>query len=128
MSPIRRALVVDDDDDILRLCKISLQTFTGWAVSVAQSADAAVGAARREAPDVILLDVMMPDGGGLSILGRLKACEATAGIPIVLMTAADAQGIDAFRERGEAGIIPKPFDPLALPEQIVRIVCEGRAL
>ena len=122
MSPIRKALVVDDDDDVLRICKISLQTFSGWAVTVAQSADAAVGAARREAPDVILLDVMMPEGGGLSILGRLKACAATAGIPVVLMTAADKVGIDAYRERGAAGIISKPFEPAALPEQIARIV------
>ena len=127
MSPIQRALVVDDDEDVLRLCRVTLQTFTGWTVAVARSADAALGAARRDAPDVILLDVMMPDGGGLSILGRLKGCDATAGIPVILVTAADAGGLDAWRARGAAGIIAKPFDPAALPAEIVRIVGEERA-
>jgi two-component system OmpR family response regulator len=128
MSPIRKALVVDDDEDVLRLCKVSLQTFTAWAITVARSADAAVHAARGEAPDVILLDVMMPGGGGAAILGRLKGHDATAAIPVVLLTAADAIGIDACRDRGAAGVIKKPFDPSTLSEQILRIVSESGAL
>lgn len=127
MTMIEKALVVDDDDDLLRLCKVSLQTFTGWKVSVAGSADAALHAARREAPDVILLDVMMPGGGGLSLLGQLKGCPSTAGIPVVLLTAADTTGIEACRARGAVGVIAKPFDPASLPEQITRIVRDARA-
>ena len=124
MSAIQRALVVDDDEDVLRLCRVTLQRFAGWTVAVANGGDAAIGAARRDAPDVILLDVMMPDGGGLSILGRLKGCDATAGIPVVLMTAADGSMIEACREGGAAGIIAKPFDPGALPGEIARILGE----
>jgi two-component system OmpR family response regulator len=120
MSPIRKALVVDDDDDVLRLCKVSLQTFTPWKVAVAKDAAAALGAALREASDVILLDVMMPDGGGLAIMGKLKGESTTAAIPIVLMTAADTLDEDGAGEA--AGIILKPFDPVGLSEQIVRIV------
>ena len=126
MIPVQRALVVDDDEDLLRLCRVTLQTFTDWTVVVARSADAAIGAARREAPDVILLDLMMPDGGGLSILRALKGCAATAGIPVVLMTASDAAGIDACRDRGALGVITKPFDPMDLPGQIVRILGDRR--
>ena len=124
MSLIRKALVVDDDEDVLRLCKVSLQTFTEWAIAVARSGDAAFDSAQAEAPDVILLDVMMPEGGGAAILGRLKGCDATAGIPVVLLTAADAGGIEACRARGAAGVIKKPFDPSTLPDQIMRIVNE----
>jgi two-component system OmpR family response regulator len=120
MNRIRKALVVDDDDDVLRLCKVSLQTFTRWKVDVASDAAGALGAARREPPDVILLDVMMPDGGGLAIMGQLKGESATAGIPVVLMTAADS--LDPDGALGAAGVIQKPFDPAALPEQILRIM------
>jgi CheY-like chemotaxis protein len=137
MTTIRKALVVDDDEDVLRLCKVSLQTFTGWSVAVAGSADAAIHAALAEAPDVILLDVMMPDEGGLSLLRRLKGCDATAHIPVVLMTAADATALPTRRARrsdppaepavppqeaGAAGVIWKPFEPSALSDEIVRIV------
>jgi two-component system OmpR family response regulator len=124
MNRIKKALVVDDDDDVLRLCKVSLQTFTPWEVDVASDAEGALGAARREPPDVILLDVMMPDGGGLAIMDQLKGDGATASIPVVLMTAADT--LDAEGASAAAGVISKPFDPAALPEQILRIV-DGRS-
>jgi CheY-like chemotaxis protein len=121
MSTIRKALVIDDDDDVLRLCKVSLQTFTSWTVAVAGSAEDAVRAARREAPDVILLDVRMPGEGGLSILCRLKSCDATASIPVVLITA-DPTGIDPRGARDAAGVIAKPFEPSELPDQLARAV------
>jgi DNA-binding response OmpR family regulator len=123
MRPIRKALVVDDDDDVLRLCRVSLETYTEWKVEVARTPEAAVEVARTELPDVILLDVMMPDGGGMAVLRRLKICEATARIPVVLMTAASPPSNG--KEHGAAGLIAKPFDPVALPERIVAIVRES---
>jgi CheY-like chemotaxis protein len=140
MRKIQKALVVDDDEDVLSLCKVSLQTFTGWKVAVAGSAEAAIRAALREAPDVILLDVMMPGEGGLSLLRRLKGCEKTADIPVVLMTAGDGAALPDLHARrseppgeagalglepaeaGAAGVIWKPFEPSALSDEIVRIV------
>ena len=137
MRRIQKALVVDDDEDVLSLCRVSLQTFTGWKVAVAGSAEAAIRAALREAPDVILLDVMMPGEGGLSLLRRLKDCEKTADIPVVLMTAGDGAALPDLgarrsappgepgvepAEAGAAGVIWKPFEPSALPAEIVRIV------
>jgi CheY-like chemotaxis protein len=125
MESIRRALVVDDDDDLLRLCKATFQTFTRWEVQVACSAEAAIQAARRAPPDVILLDVMMPGGGGLSLLRRFKGYEATARIPVVLMTAAVTEAGE-YTTHGAVGLIPKPFDPAALPERIVKILSEAQ--
>jgi two-component system OmpR family response regulator len=136
MRTIQKALVVDDDEDVLRLCKVSLQAFTGWSVDVAGSADAAIRAAVRESPDVILLDVMMPGEGGLSLLRRLKGMSATADIPVVLMTAGDAAArsprgartSDPAAETGAAGVIWKPFEPSELHGEIVRIVSGEGAL
>jgi DNA-binding response OmpR family regulator len=124
MRPIRKALVVDDDDDVLRLCRVSLETFTEWKVEVARTPESAVEVARAELPDVILLDVMMPDGGGMAVLHRLKVHEATSRIPVILMTAA-APPMANGKEHGAAGLIPKPFDPVALPERILAIVHES---
>jgi len=121
MNSIRRALVVDDDDDLLSLCKVTLRRCTPWQVVVASSAEAAIAAACAEPPDVILLDVMMPDGGGLALLSRLKQNKATAGVPVVLMTAAVTEAAELLTH-GAAGLIPKPFDPTALPERIVQIL------
>jgi two-component system response regulator HydG len=124
MNAIQRALVVDDDEDVLRLCQVALQTEASCTVAVARSAEAALGAARREHPDVILLDVIMPGGGGFTVLDRLKGCDATAAIPVVLMTGAGAAVIDACRDRGAAGVIAKPFDPIALPAEIGQILAD----
>jgi two-component system alkaline phosphatase synthesis response regulator PhoP len=124
MRSIRKALVVDDDDDVLRLCRVSLETYTEWKVEVARTPEAAVEVARTELPDVILLDVMMPDGGGMAVLCRLKTYEATARIPVILMTAA-APPVANGKEHGAAGLIPKPFDPVALPDRILAIVHES---
>ncbi len=122
MNRIRRVLVVDDDDDLLRLCKVGLRRRAAWEVDVAASAEAALDAARRASPDVILLDVMMPDNDDLAILRRLKGSQETAQIPVVLMTAAAEGDLVDARAHGAAGLVPKPFDPCALPEQIARIV------
>jgi DNA-binding response OmpR family regulator len=125
MQSIRKALVVDDDDDLLSLCQVTLRRFTGWEVDVAQSAEAAIEAACDAPPDVILLDVMMPDGGGLALLSRLKEHHATARVPVVLMTAAVTEAAD-YLTYGAAGLIPKPFDPTELPGRIVQILSEAR--
>jgi two-component system OmpR family response regulator len=121
---IRKALIIDDDEDALRLCEVSLQMFTEWDVAIAQSADTAMAVARRESPDVILLDVMMPGNDDLAILRRLKACGETARIPVVLMTASDKLGRQRFLVRGAVGLIPKPFDPNTLSEEILQILAQ----
>jgi two-component system response regulator HydG len=118
---IRKALVVDDDDDLLHLCRASLEAYSGWRVDVAQSVDVAIEAARCGSPDVILLDVVMPGGGGLSLLRMLKGSDETAQIPVVLMSAALAEA-EEVKAHGAVGLIPKPFDPAALSDRIARIV------
>ena len=124
MGSIRKALVVDDDEDMRSLCRVTLQRSTDWTVEVAHSVEDAVLAARLQVPDVILLDVMMPGRDGLSLLHELKDCDVTAGIPVVLMTASVTE-VEECRERGAAGLIAKPFDPSTLSDEITRLVCGG---
>jgi CheY-like chemotaxis protein len=119
---ITKALIVDDDEDILSLCKVSLRHSSGWTVKLARSSEAAIRAACDHAPDVILLDVMIAGDNGLAVLDELKRCEATAGIPVVMMTAAVAAVTADCKRRGAVGLIPKPFDPATLSAEIERLL------
>jgi two-component system, OmpR family, response regulator len=118
---ITKALIVDDDEDILALCKISLRAFAGWSVWVARSKDAVLRAVREHEPDVILLDVMMPGLDGIHLLEELKADVETSRIPVVLLTASSPEFAEV-RKRGAAGVISKPFEPSTLSIQVERLL------
>lgn len=122
----RRVLVVDDDDltleilgTILDLEDFEVQTVRDGAGALAAIADAP--------PDVVVLDVMMPDIDGLEVCRRIRADERTRDLPIVLLTARDqaedrreglAAGADAY--------VTKPFSPLKLIETITQIDAQRR--
>jgi CheY-like chemotaxis protein len=79
--------------------------------------------AQTNQPEVILLDLMMPDWDGKETLKQLKADRNTANIPVILMTAKNQSAIASeLTELGLAGIITKPFRPLQLSEQIAKIL------
>ena len=115
-----RVLVVDDEREIRELCRVSLE-LEGFEVVEAGDGNTAVQLAHDTQPDVIFLDLMMPGVDGWEVLERLKRDDATAPIPVVLLTAKSG---DQDRLRGwESGIlefVAKPFNPLALAELAAR--------
>jgi two-component system, OmpR family, response regulator len=118
MSPPGRLLIVDDEDDIRLIARMSLERIGGWEVVDVGSAEDAVEAARSGPLDVILLDVMMPgvDGpGALELLRPVIGSET----PVIFLTAktqaADRERLAAL---GAAGVIAKPFDPMALADEV----------
>jgi len=117
----KRVLIIDDEDDIREVTQIALQLNTGWEVLLAASGVEGIMVAQAELPDAILLDVMMPDLDGMAVLGRLKAGERTAKIPVILLTATVRRAREAA-VREAAGVIVKPFDPLTLASEIARIL------
>ena len=79
--------------------------------------------AAHERPDVILLDVMMPELDGPGTFASLREDPATATIPVIFMTAkAQPHEVASYRALGAAGVIAKPFDPMSLPGEIRSIV------
>jgi CheY-like chemotaxis protein len=123
--PISKVLLVDDEPDIRRIAHLSLHRVGKLQVVMASSGAEALELAPRERPDVVLLDVMMPELDGPSTFQRLRASAATAGIPVIFMTAkAQKHEVEAFRALGAAGVIPKPFDPMTLAAEVRRIVSE----
>ncbi len=119
----RRVLIIDDEEDIREVARISLEMVGGWHVLAASSAQEGLAAADREKPDVILLDVMMPHLDGPGTFQKLRANPATCEIPVILMTA-KVQAADQrrFQELGVTGVLAKPFDPMKLPAQIAAIL------
>ncbi|MBV8387007.1 MAG: response regulator [Acidimicrobiia bacterium] len=111
-----RVLVIDDEDDIRELCKVNLE-FEGFSVVDAPNGPAGLERAARERPDVIFLDLMMPEMDGWEVLRRLKEDDATAQIPVVLLTARTGED-DQMRgwQEGILEYVSKPFNPLSLVE------------
>lgn len=116
----KRILIVDDEDDIREVAQMTLEMMAGWEVRTASSGAEALSVAAADPPDAILLDVMMPEMDGPATLARLRAQPATAGVPVVFLTA-KARGAEQRRlaETG-AAVLAKPFDPSLLAGQLSR--------
>jgi len=116
-----KLLVIDDQEDIREVASLTLELKEGWDVVAAGSGADGINIARGTLPDVILLDVMMPDLDGPSTLRMLRNMPETQSIPVIFLTA-KVQAADHRRylEMGVNGVIAKPFDPLTLG----RTICE----
>ncbi len=120
-------LVVEDEEDIRTIVRMSLQQLGGLTVIDTASGAEALAVTKRVKPDVVLLDVMMPDMDGPAVLQALRADAETAAVPIIFLTAkAMPAELERLRALGALAIFTKPFDPVALPS-LVRQALEGRA-
>lgn len=125
--PIQKIMMVDDEPHIRRIGELSLRGVGKWNVVLAGSGREAIDLARRERPDVILLDVMMPGMDGPATLAELRDSAETASIPVIFLTAkAQRHEVERYRMLGAAGVLTKPFDPMTLPDE-VRAVIEPAA-
>ena len=120
---VRKILIVDDEDDIREVARVSLEMVGGWDVLVAGSGSEGLAEAKVGQPDAILLDVMMPDMDGPTTFRKLQADAATRHIPVILLTA-KVQAADRlqFAELGVSGVLAKPFDPMRLPSQVAEVL------
>jgi len=116
--PVFRALIIDDDLDLLLLVRRTLEFTAGWEVHTASSGSAGIEMARTLAPDAVLVDVMMPEMDGYEVCLRLKADPATSRIPVVLLTARRESNPARVDSAGVAGVLYKPFQPAELARQI----------
>lgn len=127
MTELRDVLLVDDEPDIRTIGKMSLTRVGKFDVRTASSGAEALRLVREKKPDLIILDVMMPEMDGPTTLSALRADPETATVPVILMTAKVlATEIETWRSIGAAGVIRKPFDPMTLPTEVRKIVTEWR--
>ncbi len=107
---MKKILIVEDDKDIAMALTIRLKS-VGYDVKVAFDATTGLMAARKEKPDLMLLDVQMPAGGGFSIAERAQNLAGTVGTPIIFMTASSEAGLCARAEAlGATAFLQKPVE------------------
>jgi DNA-binding response OmpR family regulator len=105
-----KILIVDDDQDIRRLLGHRLKT-EGFEAVFAGDAIAAVNTARKEEPDLILLDLGLPAGDGRLVMERMQAMPALEGIPVIIITARDvSMERQSLEQTGAHAVFQKPFD------------------
>jgi len=117
--PLARILYIEDEDAIRMVARISLETVGGFTVGLADSGPQGLEMAKSFAPDLILLDVMMPGMDGLTTFRELQSDPRTAAIPVIFLTAkVQPKEVDSYRQLGALDVIIKPFDPITLPDEI----------
>lgn len=103
-------LIADDDTSLLKAMECRLESL-GYQVFTTQDGYQALAIARREHPDLLILDISMPAGSGVSVLHRIRAIDEIADVPVIFITGHDTRTIQA--ETGgliNAVVLQKPFD------------------
>jgi two-component system OmpR family response regulator len=122
METLVRILHVDDEPDLRDIVTIALETFGGYTVQTCSSGLEALDKSTSFAPNLILLDMMMPGMDGPTTLRELRKNPKTAAIPVIFMTAkVQPDEIRHYDNLGAAGAISKPFDVEKLCPQIKAI-------
>jgi DNA-binding response OmpR family regulator len=111
-----KILVVDDEEDMAKALKVRLKA-NGYNVVFASDSVEAFTIANKENPDLILLDIMIPGGGGFVVAERLKQSAATHRIPIIFLTGVRGGEERAYR-LGASAYVMKPYQPEELMETI----------
>jgi len=118
----RCILVVDDEPELSRIVKVTLERLKGWTVITSESVQVGLEQAKGQHPDVILLDLNL-DGEGLDLLQTLKTNPITQSIPVILFTATELSDDRLeLHPLDLAGIIFKPFNVLHLADEIIKLL------
>ena len=119
MASLKKILHVEDEDDIRQITKLVLESIGGFEVESCSSGPAALEKVRDFMPDLMILDVMMPEMDGPMTLEALRKLPDFAAIPVIFMTAkAQPQELEQLIDLGAIDIIAKPYDPQTLSEQL----------
>jgi two-component system OmpR family response regulator len=116
---LKKMMLVEDDADIRTVAVMALEMVGGLEVRAASSGAEALEIAGSYAPQLIVLDVMMPGMNGPEVLEKLRANPATAAIPVIFLTAkAQEDEVARLRALGVIEVVAKPFDPMTLADTL----------
>jgi two-component system, OmpR family, alkaline phosphatase synthesis response regulator PhoP len=127
MDTQRTIMVVDDNPDIITIVKTILEG-KGYRVMSASSGQELLNMLNGQKPDLIILDIMMPEMDGLEVLSRLKGVTETASIPVILLTAkVQYEDVLGGYKLGADYYITKPFTSTQLVNGINLLLGEGKS-
>lgn len=117
----------DDEEDILSVATMSLEMVGGLKVTACSGGREAIEAAHRLHPDLIMLDVMMPEMDGPTTLRRIREDPVLADLPVILLTArVRGAEVEEYLAGGADGVIAKPFDPMTLADEVRTVWARAR--
>jgi len=122
----KKVLVVDDDPDLLHGLNVRLRA-SGYSVVLATDAISAISVARKEEPDVIILDIGLPNGDGFKVMGLLSWLEPLAHTPVIILTGRDPlSNLERSIEAGAQDFLQKPVDNDVLLAAIEKALVESK--
>ncbi|CAN5557991.1 response regulator [soil metagenome] len=125
MQP-KKVLLVDDDPNIRRIAQIVLSNIGKYEVIMASCGAEALALAQQTIPDLVLMDVMMPDMDGPTTLVKLREINGFQEVPVIFITAkVQKHELHAYNQNGALGAITKPFDPMTLCADIDALILKS---
>lgn len=122
MKELKKILYAEDETDLQAIVEMTIQAMSNYEIKICDNGKKLLEIVEEYNPDLILLDVMMPEMDGPTTFKHLQSSEKAKDIPVIFMTAkAQTNEIEAFKETGALGIIIKPFDPVNLCNDIKKI-------
>lgn len=121
----KKILVVDDEPGLVEIVRVNLE-WEGYEICEAFDGQEGWDKVRSEKPDLVILDVMMPEMSGLELLDRIKADPHICGVPVIILTVR-ARGMDVIQglEKGAIEYMTKPFEPVDLVRVVKKILEES---
>ncbi|MDD3237139.1 MAG: response regulator [Candidatus Gastranaerophilales bacterium] len=126
IAKLKKIMYAEDEDDIKTIVKVAIDAMSPCEIEFADNGQILLDTIDNYAPDLVLLDVMMPLMDGPTTLQKLRQKESTKNVPVIFMTAkAQVHELESLKKLGILGIITKPFDPVQLYANISKIWEEG---
>jgi two-component system, OmpR family, response regulator len=121
-TELKRIMYIEDEPDIIAIAEIALKDIGGLEVKCCHSGQEALNEAKIFQPDLFLIDVMMPEMDGPTVLSQLRSIPDFAKTPVIFMTAkAQPSEVKEYINLGAVDVITKPFDPMKLADNIRKI-------
>jgi len=119
---LTKILYVEDEKDIAQVARLALETVGGFSIVSCENGRVALEKGPAFQPDLVLMDVMMPEMDGPTALLEMRKMEELKDVPVIFMTAkVQPTEIAEYKKMGAVDVIPKPFDPMTLAEQVKQV-------
>ena len=117
--PLEKVLYVEDDEDIQRIVRMSLERVGKMSVEIVSNSTEAIARMKTYQPDLVMLDWMMPEMDGPTLFRKMHEDPEVAKLPVIFITAkASPRELEELVRLGAKGTISKPFSPKDLPDQL----------
>lgn len=122
MKELKKILYAEDEPDVQTIVELTIQTMSNYEIKIVNNGKKLIECVEEYNPDLVLLDVMMPEMDGPTTFKTLQNNEKTKHIPVIFVTAkAQVHEVESFKEIGSWGVITKPFKVMELCSDIQAI-------